>query len=93
MFSIYRSEAAVIPLRETWQGADEDLRQAILLATHRINQRLHERPHKQGESRDGRTRVLFEAPVGVLFEIDEDRKLVNIVRSWAYRCAADASEG
>jgi hypothetical protein len=93
MFSIYRSEAAVIPLRETWQGADEDLRQAILRATSRINQRLHERPHQQGESRDGRTRILFEAPVGVLFEIDEGRKLVNIVRSWAYRCAADTQEG
>jgi hypothetical protein len=93
MFSIYRSETAVLPLRETWQEADEDLRQAILRATHLINQRLHERPHRQGESRDGRTRVLFQAPVGVLFEIDEDKRLVNIVRSWAYRCAADASDG
>jgi hypothetical protein len=93
MFSIYRSEAAVTPLRVTWEGSDEDFRQAILQASHLINQRLHEDPHEEGESRGGGTRILFQAPVGVEFEIDEGRKLVSIVRSWAFRSAAERQDG
>jgi hypothetical protein len=89
MFNIYRSETAVTPLRAVWDEAGDELRQAILRASHLINQRLHENPHEEGESRAGGTRILFEAPVGVEFEIDEKRKLVSIVRSWAYRAAAN----
>ena len=33
MFNIYRSQAAVTPLREVWEQADEELREAILQAT------------------------------------------------------------
>jgi hypothetical protein len=87
MFNIYRSQAAVTPLREVWEQADETLREAILHASRLVNLRLHEDPHGEGESRDERTRILFEAPVAVLYEVDEDKKLVNIVRSWAFRTA------
>lgn len=92
MFNIYRSQAAVTPLRETFEQADVDLREAILHASRLVNLRLHEDPHGEGESRDGRTRVLFQAPVAVLYEVDEDKKLVNVLRSWAFR-RATASRG
>ena len=46
---------------------------------------LHRNPDTQGESRDGTDRILFQAPVGVLFEVDADQKLVRIIRSWVYR--------
>ena len=92
MFNIYRSQAAVMPLREVWEQADEELREAILSASRLVNLRLHEDPHSEGESRDGQTRILFQAPVGVLYEVDEGKKLVNIVRSWAFRTTAAQDE-
>jgi hypothetical protein len=87
MFNIYRSQDAVTPLRAAWEQADEDLREAILQATHVVNLRLHENPHEDGESRDGQTRILFQAPLGVLYKVNEAKKLVVIVRSWAFRTA------
>lgn len=88
MFSIYRSQEAVGPLREVWEQADDSLRQAILEATERVNERLHHEPQTKGESRTNSTRILFEAPIAVLFEVDDEKQLVNIVRSWAFRTAA-----
>jgi hypothetical protein len=92
MFNIYRSQAAVTPLREVWEQADDDLREAILNASRLLNLRLHEDPHGEGESRDGRTRILFQAPVAVLYEVNEDKKLVTVVRSWAFRTTAAQDE-
>ena len=89
MFMIYRSEEAVTPLRETWEQADELLREAIVSASSRVNQRLSRNPHEKGESRDGRTRILFQSPICVLFEVNRTKKVVNIVRSWAYCKALD----
>ena len=84
MFSIYRSEEAVVPLAEAWECADEPLRAAILRATYDIDRRLAEAPRRQGESRGGDVRILFRPPVAVFFEIDEDRNLVRILRTWLY---------
>ena len=39
---------------------------------------------RQGESRGGDVRILFRPPVAVFFEIDEDRNLVRILRTWLY---------
>jgi hypothetical protein len=87
MFSIYRSEESVTPLRAAWEEAGEALREAILQASRRVDQQLATQPHRQGESRGERTRILFQAPVGVIFEVHEDKKLVCILRAWLYRCA------
>src|SRR5262249_38596563 len=78
MFSIFRSKKALTHLKRAWEQADDRLRQAILDASRRVDDQLHTDPHEQGESRDGATRILFEAPVGVIFEVDEDKKLVRV---------------
>jgi hypothetical protein len=84
MYSIYRSQEAATALHETWERADEPLREAICRALRRADRRLHEDPQEQGESREKRTRILFQHPLGVLFEVDEERKLVVILRTWTY---------
>jgi hypothetical protein len=89
MFSIYRNHTAMASLKETWENADSALREAILSASRRLDQQLHNDPHEQGESRDENTRILFDAPLGVLFEVDQAKKLVHILRAWAYPSAAD----
>ncbi len=88
MFSIYRDQAAMVPLKDTWEQASEALRESILQASGRLDQQLQHDPQAQGESRDDKTRILFQAPLGVTFAVDEAKKLVYIVRAWAYRCGA-----
>jgi hypothetical protein len=89
MFSIYRHQTAMTSLKETWEHADSSLREAILSASRRLDQQLCTDPQEQGESRDEKTRILFDAPLAVLFEVDEAKKLVHIVRAWAYLPGVD----
>jgi hypothetical protein len=89
MFSIFRSHDAQAPLRQAWEQGDDTLREAICRASQDLDQRLSRDPHEQGESREDQSRILFEAPVGVLFEVDQDNMLVRILRSWAFRARED----
>ena len=85
MFNIYRSQSAVSPLHTAWENADSDLRNAILRATRQLDQQLQQNPLDVGESREPHTRVLFCAPLAIQYEVDEDHKLVRILRAWTYR--------
>jgi hypothetical protein len=87
MFSVFRSETTTSFLRQTWEQADDALQRAILRATDLLNRALAECPHEQGESRGDGRRILFEAPLGVEFDIDEARRMVRIQRAWTYRGA------
>jgi hypothetical protein len=93
MFSVYRTDTAQAPLREVWEAAGDGLRRAILQASHEVDQRLFREPQLQGESRGDNARILFQAPLGVLFEVNAEKKLVTILRSWAFRTSADACGG
>ncbi len=88
MFSIFRTGEATLPLKHAWEQGGDTFRKAVLKATHAIDKALARDPHEQGESRDGETRILFSAPVGVLFEIDDANRRVNVLRAWAYGGAA-----
>jgi hypothetical protein len=85
MFSIYRNQAAATPLIESWEVADASLREAILEALCLVEQQLSRHPQEQGESRGDGVRILFQAPLGVLFTLDDHKKLVHILRCWAFR--------
>jgi len=89
MFSVYRTNEAQGPLRAAWEQAGSALRKAILQATHEVDQLLYNQPHEQGESRGGQVRILFLPPLGILFEVDHDKRLVTILRSWAFRARED----
>jgi hypothetical protein len=88
MFSVYRDRKAMAIVLRTWEQADEAQRQEILRAVHCLDRQLQHDPHEQGESRGGPTRILFLAPLAVLFEVDEAKKLVNVLRAWVFRAAA-----
>ena len=89
MFSIYRTNEAQSPLRSAWEQAGSALRKAILQASHQADELLHREPHEQGESRGDKARILLLAPLGILFEVDHDKRLVTILRSWAFRARED----
>jgi hypothetical protein len=85
MFCVYQNQKAMTLLQQTWEEADDSLRNAIGQAIQRIGRALQNDPHEQGESRPGVTRILFQAPVAVIFEIDEEKRMVRILRAWTYR--------
>ena len=93
MFSIYRDQTAMTSLQGTWEHAEPALKEAILQATRRLDRLLQDQPQEQGESREGRSRILFEAPLGIIFEVDEAMKLVRILQAWTFRTAADRRNG
>jgi hypothetical protein len=92
MYSIFRCESALTPLRETYENSDETMRLAILQASSQLDKFLVADPHSAGESREGQTRILFASPVGIEFEVDEERNLVCITRSWAFRVADEPAD-
>ncbi len=89
MFSIFRSQSAMLPLKQVWELADDELREAILRASRQLDQQLYLDPQQKGEAREGNVRIAFQEPLAVLFEVDEAKKMVRILRAWAYQVGVD----
>jgi hypothetical protein len=84
MFSIYRSQTALAPLKEVWESADPTLQETLVQASRRLDQQLQGQPQEQGESRVGSTRIIFEGPLGALYRVDEERRLVRVLKTWVH---------
>ena len=61
--------------------ASED-RSEVAGAADRIDARLQRDAHIQGESRQGITRIDFEGPLGIDFEVSIEDRLVRILAVW-----------
>ena len=61
------------------QAAD---RSAIAKAAHVIDKALGAAPQEAGESREEGFRVRFERPLGVVFEVSPQDRLVRVVAVW-----------
>lgn len=85
MFSVFKPRAALAEVVEAWTVADGPARTAIEMAMLDLERRLQEDPYGHGESRGDGSRVLFLPPLAVLVEIDDDRRLVRVVRAWTFR--------
>jgi hypothetical protein len=59
-------------------------RNAVTKATHLIDKRLGSDPEGAGESRAEGFRVLFERPLGVMFEVSADDRQVRVVTVWTF---------
>ena len=57
-------------------------RNSIAEAADTIDRLLKTSPRAQGESRSGAVRVLFVDPLGVFFHVDDDDRLVSVLRVW-----------
>jgi plasmid stabilization system protein ParE len=67
-------------LARLWTDAAD--RDAVAAAANRIDAVLGKSPHSQGESRQGRLRILFEGPLAVLFEVTEEDRFVDVLKVW-----------
>jgi plasmid stabilization system protein ParE len=79
-YTVTYKPSAENELTELWiQAAD---RQAVADAANRIDGLLGVSPHIQGESRERDTRILFERPVAVQFEIHDQDRVVEVLKIW-----------
>jgi hypothetical protein len=82
MYEVRWKRSALDRVAELWLDAVD--RQAITDAVDAIDQALISDPINMGESRTGSVRVLFEPPLGVFFEIDEQAKKVQVLKVWTF---------
>ncbi len=68
-----------------WLQADSVLRQAITAACNTLDRRLSRDPWNEGESRSGRRRFTFVAPLAVTFRIEPDGQTVTVLHVRLYQ--------
>jgi hypothetical protein len=83
-YAIHWRKAALDDLAASWLNADAFQRTAITRAAHSIEQELKARPHQKGESRPDGERIIFCAPIGVLFQVEEQDRSVIIEQAWLF---------
>lgn len=57
---------------------------AISQASNLIDYRLARNPAQEGESRPNGRRILLVSPLGVIFRVSEDDRLVTVSHVWTY---------
>ncbi len=84
-FRVEWLQEAVDELATLWMQADSAQRRAITEATRDIDQELQTDPFRQSESRADQRRVMFVQPLGVLFDVDLERRIVWLLHVWQFR--------
>jgi hypothetical protein len=82
-FTVDWLPAAEQELASIWMGASN--RKAVTRAAYVIDQRLGTDPENEGESRPKNRRILFCKPLGVLFRVLIDEKLVEVLHVWSFK--------
>lgn len=60
------------------------LRSAVTRAAHVIDRQLQQDPEAIGESRPKGLRIHIETPLGVLYRVRRDQRLVEVVHVWRF---------
>lgn len=76
--------SALEDLTEMWTDATSLDRTAITSAVHVIERELLLLADRAGESRSGTERIIFHAPVAVLFEAGEKLPDIFLLQIWRY---------
>ena len=82
MYTVRWKRTALDRLAELWLEATD--RSAVTVAVDEIDRILAADPHGAGESRSESTRILFVAPVGVFFDVDDSRQGVDVLKVWSF---------
>ena len=76
-YTVTWRQAALDELATIWGQADD--RPAVTAASNEIDRLLGDSPYKQGESRSGKVRVMFQRPLGVDFAVFPDDRRVQVL--------------
>ena len=84
MFSLEWTRSTINELARIWMNSSASQRKLITRATHQIESRLKHDPENEGESRSRGVRIIFEAPLGVVFSVHADAKKVRVLGIWRF---------
>jgi plasmid stabilization system protein ParE len=79
-YTVIWKHAAEEELARIWMDAED--RDSVTKAADEIDKLLGTNPLDQGESRSGAVRVLFVDPLGIFFHIDDEDRLVSVLKAW-----------
>jgi hypothetical protein len=85
MFRVRWTRTAISQLAAIWVNAADQ--QAVTAASYQIEQLLRRDPANQGEDRPNNRRVIFIAPLVVLYRIDTTINVVTVVGVGRYGTA------
>jgi len=77
-------QSALDELATIWMRADTGQRAAVTEAAQAIDRSLQDHPDRKGESRPGGRRILFSAPLAVMFRVVPDDSCVRVLKAWRY---------
>ena len=80
-YTVVWKPAAEEELARMWTDAFD--RSAITMAADAIDQLLKSDPLAQGESRSGAIRIVFIHPLGMFFHVEEQDRIVSVLRVWS----------
>jgi plasmid stabilization system protein ParE len=81
-FTVLWDPEAEQELAAIWVAAAD--RAAVTAATDEIDRLLRTNPEQRGESRDDGRRILLVAPLGVLFRVLPDDRVVRVLQVWSF---------
>ena len=81
MFSVEWSEESLQELAALWVRIESDSRALVTAACHDADRRLHVDPLGEGESRFGSQRILFIAPVALIYQLEPDEQTVTVLHA------------
>lgn len=85
MYFVEWAPSALGELASIWADADSVGRADITAAAREADSILGGDPELAGESRPGRQRILFVAPLGMTFKVQARIRLVRVVEVWQFR--------
>jgi hypothetical protein len=85
MFRVRWEDTALDELAALWTDAESTLRQFITETVPQIDRQLQTDPLAPSESRSEGRRILFSAPLGLLFRLEVDGRTVSVLHVWLFR--------
>jgi hypothetical protein len=82
-YTVVWTPTAESELARMWSTATNRL--PITNAANTPDAALARDPYSVGESRGGPTRIAFESPLAVLFDVDDDGRTVRVWDLWHWR--------
>jgi hypothetical protein len=85
MFSVHLPPDAMADLDAVWSAGRSEECDAVIGGLRDLRSRLEVDPADQGESRGRCQRIIIGDGVAATFEIYHERRVVRILRAWAFR--------
>jgi hypothetical protein len=82
-YTVVWQESAEERLADIWLASED--RAAISVAARDIDRFLRNQPKSAGESRPAEKRMLLVAPLGVIFRVYEQDRIVLVASVWRFR--------